>query len=44
LVGTNNPSPKEKALLRKLAEDFGGRSTATNAEGIERTGGEQDQD
>jgi hypothetical protein len=36
LVGNNNPSPKEKALLRKLSEEFGGRSSATDAEYIER--------
>lgn len=23
LVGTNNPAPEEKALLRKLSEEFG---------------------
>jgi hypothetical protein len=43
LVGTNNPSPKERALVRKLSEEFGGRPT-TNAEGIERRRREHDPD
>jgi hypothetical protein len=44
LVGTNDYTPKEKALLRKLAEEFGGRSSADNAEDIERHRREHDPD
>ncbi|MGH3960835.1 hypothetical protein [Mycobacterium sp.] len=35
LVGTNDPTPHEKALLRKLAEEFGGRPPVNNADDVE---------
>jgi hypothetical protein len=42
LVGTNKPSPTQQALLHKLAEEFGGRSSAADAEDIERHRREHD--
>jgi hypothetical protein len=32
LVGTDNPTPREKAFLRKLCEEFGGRPASTDVE------------
>jgi hypothetical protein len=32
LVGTDNPTPEQKALLRKLGEELGGRHPAAEAQ------------